>query len=179
MDPSGPFVLRLADLNEGESRRELVGDAADLDIAPDQADLQGPVVVRATFYRVGPRIEVQGRIVGQVATSCGRCLAPLLVKLEAPLRAFLERRQSRDHRLEEEVREDDVGIVYHDGQTADLTDEVRQVLLLEVPWHALCREECRGLCPTCGIDRNELECSCEPHPSDHRWEALRKLSENP
>ena len=46
--------------------------------------------------------------------------------------------------------------------------------LLDVPGYALCREDCKGLCPTCGADLNEGECECPP-AADSRWDALRKI----
>jgi uncharacterized protein len=160
MRPAGPFVLNLHTLAEGESRLELVGSASDLDLGPDQAPLEGPVVVHATVFRTGQRIEVQGRLVSRLSMQCDRCLEPVSVPVAVPLRIFAERRDSRDHRSLQEVREEDLGIVYHDGQFVALTEEVRQLLLVEVPWHVLCREDCMGLCPRCGANRNILDCSC-------------------
>jgi uncharacterized protein len=68
-------------------------------------------------------------------------------------------------------------MVYHDGQNLELTEDVRQTVLVEIPWHPLCREDCRGLCPRCGVDRNATECGCDPGPRDSRWDALRELRE--
>jgi uncharacterized protein len=70
-----------------------------------------------------------------------------------------------------------LGMVYHDGQIIDLTDEVRQSLLVEIPWHPQCRDDCRGLCPRCGANRNVTECGCDLEPRDSRWDALRELKE--
>lgn len=158
MSRHNPFLIALATLEEGESHVELIGTAEDLEIDP--ALLEGPVVVRATFYRSGQKVELQAALLARARLTCDRCLEPIEARIDAPLRIFAERRESRDHRPQEEVREDDLGIVYHDGRFVDLTDEVRQELLVQIPWHVLCREDCRGLCPQCGADRNRTACAC-------------------
>ena len=174
MPSTGPFVVPIASLDEGESHRELIGRAGDLELelagfAPD-----APVVLRAGIYRSGSRIEVAGQVTAGLRLVCGSCLEELPYRIEVDLRIFAEPRPTRDRRPEEEVREDDLGMVYHDGQIIDLTDEVRQSILVEVPWHPRCREDCRGLCPRCGANRNVSECGCDLRPRDSRWDALRE-----
>lgn len=169
MDRHAPFVISLATLEEGESHQEMVGSGEDLGVDPGRTTIAGPVVVRGTFYRHGQKVELQASLLARLDLACDRCLEPVEVRVESPLRLFAERRESRDHRPAEEVREDDLGIVYHDGRFLDLTDEVRQELLVQVPWHVLCREDCRGLCPRCGTDLNRAPCACssterEPRP---------------
>ncbi len=159
-EPDGPFVLRMSELEPGENRFERVGNGADLTLDPRYIRLAGPVVLRATAYRAGDHVDVQGTVTAPVDLACDRCLAPVQKVLQADLRVFAERRELRDHRSVQEVREDDVGIVYHDGRFVDLTDDVRQVLLVELPWRSVCREDCRGLCPRCGADLNEGPCRC-------------------
>jgi uncharacterized protein len=158
--PTGPFVLALQALEEGENRCEITGTAVDLDLQPSELILTSAVVLRAKIFRSLERIEVQGRLKAECELTCDRCLDPIPRRLEIPVRIYGERRESRDHRPEKEVREDDLGIVYHDGRFVDLTDELRQLLLVEVPWHVTCRDDCLGLCPRCGANRNLGSCSC-------------------
>jgi uncharacterized protein len=160
VQPAGPFVLALQALEEGESRCEIVGTAADLDLRPEEVVLATPVVFRAKIFRSREKVEIQGRLRTEITLTCDRCLDPIGRSLEAPVRVYGERRESRDHRPEKEVREDDLGIVYHDGRFVDLTDELRQLILVEVPWHVVCREDCLGLCPRCGANRNQQPCAC-------------------
>jgi uncharacterized protein len=61
------------------------------------------------------------------------------------------------------------------GEALDLSELVRQALILAVPPRSLCRPDCRGLCPQCGVDRNREECSCAERQTDPRLEALRGL----
>jgi uncharacterized protein len=57
----------------------------------------------------------------------------------------------------------------------DLTEPVRQALLVAVDMRPLCREDCKGLCPECGGNLNEVDCGHEPVVEDGRWAALREL----
>ena len=61
------------------------------------------------------------------------------------------------------------------GEQLDLRPVVRELVLLDAPSTPLCRPDCAGLCPTCGVDRNKETCACEPPPVDPRWSALDAL----
>ena len=61
------------------------------------------------------------------------------------------------------------------GDQLDLRPLVREVVLLDAPSTPLCRPDCAGLCPTCGVDRNSQTCECAPPPVDPRWSALDAL----
>jgi uncharacterized protein len=60
----------------------------------------------------------------------------------------------------------------------DLSDDVRQTVLLSVPLKLLCKADCRGLCPECGANMNADSCTCPSQSSDGRWEALRTFRKN-
>jgi len=174
-----PFRLGLNVVEDGSSHHEFVGEVADIDFDLEglEAEFLGPIVLRAEVYRVGERFEVKGLVRTRLRVHCGRCLEDFERALEGDLKIYADTRSRRDGRTNEETREEDLGIVYHDGQYLDLSDEVRQVLLVEVPWNPVCKSECRGLCPTCGIDRNVDSCRCDEDQIDSRWGALQKLKD--
>ena len=58
---------------------------------------------------------------------------------------------------------------------ADLTDEVRQSIILALPTYPVCRPECLGVCPSCGKNLNEGSCGCKREETDDRWGALERL----
>jgi uncharacterized protein len=72
---------------------------------------------------------------------------------------------------------DDADIHFIDPQAKelDITDEIRDSLLIAIPMKLVCSENCRGICAGCGADLNEETCRCAERPSDPRWEPLRKL----
>ena len=66
----------------------------------------------------------------------------------------------------------------YESDLLDITEPVRESLLLAVPLQSLCREDCRGLCPVCGADRNEGDCGCDATTVDPRLAALKQFIKN-
>ncbi len=61
------------------------------------------------------------------------------------------------------------------GDQIDLVPAIREHVLLELPDDPLCREDCAGICPVCGTDRNHGRCDCDTSVRDERWAALDQL----
>ena len=77
---------------------------------------------------------------------------------------------------EHELVPEDLNLALFDGEAIDLDQLVREEILLATPAQVFCREDCQGLCPVCGSDKNIAECACEPQQVDARWEKLKDLS---
>ena len=73
---------------------------------------------------------------------------------------------------------DEVQVINHDTTYLDLTDDIRQMVTLSVPFKLLCKDDCKGLCPKCGINWNHATCNCKDETADSRWEGLKKLISN-
>jgi uncharacterized protein len=117
---------------------------------------------------------VQGKLHAQATLSCSRCLEPVAVPLDVELEEIftptIDILTGRPIQGEEEDR----ALWIDDRHLLDLSEVLRQDVLLVLPMHVLCREECRGLCPVCGQNLNQGSCSCTPEP-DARWAALLDL----
>jgi uncharacterized protein len=123
-----------------------------------------PIAVDVTLERVSEGIVVRGTVTGAWEAACSRCLVPVGGSLEVHVGELYERQP-----LEGEtylLPEDDV---------IDLEPLIRDALLLELPAVPLCQSECRGLCPSCGVDHNLTSCECDNREPDPRWDALRSL----
>ena len=116
------------------------------------------------------RYYFSGHIEGQIETTCRRCLTDVSVPVKEDVHLLYAQAD------EDELDDPDVYILEPRSRDLDLREAVREQWLLAVPAFSLCREECRGLCPTCGADLNAGPCSCTP-ATDHRWDALRSLHE--
>lgn len=68
----------------------------------------------------------------------------------------------------------DIKVLEHHLNEIDITEDVRDALILAVPVKILCHESCKGLCPSCGINLNHDECQCTQSNIDPRWEGLNK-----
>ncbi len=120
-------------------------------------------------------IRLIGKLATEVEVACARCLEPVR---EPVTREFelLYRPQGADKTKEEAaVSKGETEISYYEGDGLLLEDVVREQVLLAVPYRALCQENCKGLCPTCGLNMNTGECHCEEARPDPRWNALGNL----
>ena len=128
---------------------------------------------------------LNGRVVFDGVTACARCLAPVPFRRSseaywrfAPAHAKPREEDAvkHEHDTEDglELSAADLDVLYYDDLVVPLDPLVEEQVQLELPLKALCRDECRGLCPMCGADRNLAPCACKP-PADERWKSLRTL----
>ncbi len=155
----------------------------DIDLAPDfrqvgplhgdgSADL---VVEHRGHHQDVEDIRLVGKVQVRLEYSCARCLEPVGFDVN---RAFdlIYRPQGVDRRADEvSISEAETEIGYYQGEGLLLEDALREQVLLAAPLRALCREDCKGLCPQCGRNLNLEQCHCEPHLRDPRWEALNDI----
>lgn len=174
--PAQPFLVSMATLEEGANPVRLEGSAEDAGIAPADAALEGSIVLEGFLYRSESQVELQARVHAVSLQVCDRCVAPVRHPIDAAVRLLCEKRGERDRRSDAESRAEDSGLLYHDGRTLDLREEIREAVLLEVPWHPLCSPDCRGLCPSCGKNRNEGDCVCPPRRGAGPWDALSHMA---
>jgi uncharacterized protein len=75
-------------------------------------------------------------------------------------------------------KEEEIQVLSADTNYVDLDEDVRQFVLLAVPQKLLCVEKCQGLCPICGVNRNNETCTCNTQVSESRWDVLKKFIHN-
>ena len=143
-------------------------------LAPElaQADLlEGHV----HMLRTNRGILVEGTIQGALVGQCGRCLRDIRLPVQAQIQEEFVPTVDvvRGTRLLTE--EEDEALHIDEQHILDLSEVIRQALLLEVPLQLLCRPDCAGLCPLCGQDLNLGHCDCISSDFDPRWQELRAL----
>ncbi len=111
-------------------------------------------------------LRLKGTIEAVYSTSCARCLK----HLEVPLKAEVDTILSDDPEAEE-----DEELFVVSGDTVDTSEVMEPALFLEVRMTYLCKEDCKGICPICGADRNVTECGCRSEKRGPLFEALRGL----
>jgi uncharacterized protein len=150
------FVINLASLAAGASRLEAAATAEELGLP--QAEWPRAAEASLSLDRTGDLVSVQGRVRSAARLECVRCLRSFDLPITSDLTVVADRAVGRG-RLEADL-EADHHMKFHDGRQLDLREEVREVLLLELPITPHCREDCRGLCPRCGADLNDGPCGC-------------------
>lgn len=129
----------------------------------------GPVRVVGRLSSAGHgRFYWHGRIEGDAVLPCRRCLVDTRVRVDDDVHLIFA------DPGDEETEDPDVYRLDPRARDLDLRPAIREQWLLSVPRYALCREDCQGLCPTCGADLNAGPCACPP-ARDARWDALHKL----
>lgn len=120
-------------------------------------------------------VHVSGHVQATLRLACGRCLEPFPWRLDQKLELFyLPHRPDQEQEDEVELTERDMVVAYYQGHSIDLGEMVREQFYLTVPMKRLCKEDCKGLCPKCGANRNREACGC-PAEVDERFSPLGRL----
>jgi uncharacterized protein len=118
------------------------------------------------------QILVQGHARGVMHGECRRCLEPLEHDLHVPFEVVWS---PPDLLGDPETVDDGVYPLEPGESEVDLGEVLREEVILTAPEFLVCREDCLGLCPTCGSNRNDIDCNCTQEEHDPRWSALRAL----
>jgi len=132
-----------------------------------------PLQVHVTFSRSQLDLFFDGEVRGRANATCGRCLESYALDVAQDFSIVLTPKTRLTGEIE--LAPGDLTQSFYEGSEIDLTPLVYEQILLALPTRPLCGEECRGLCPRCGINRNSGRCSCVVEAGDPRWSALRNL----
>jgi uncharacterized protein len=146
-----------------------------LDFDEPDLSLLAPISVEGRIRRREREVEVRGKLDTKVAVSCGRCLKSIELPIHIEFAERFTPAVSWKDEEQHELQQEDLDLAVFDGEGIELDDLVREEILLAIPGHVLCREECQGLCPTCGIDLNVRTCNCITAGTDSRWDKLKDL----
>lgn len=131
--------------------------------------------VNGRAYMNGREVHVRGRIRARAEVECSRCLSSVEIPVETAFDVTYVPATDYEAKDAAELLEEDLNLSVFEGEAIDIDDLVREQLLLALPARALCQEECKGLCPVCGGNKNMQACECEPLEIDPRWAALKNL----
>lgn len=120
-------------------------------------------------------IRVRGQLRVDLDLQCDRCLEPVQYHLRGPFDLFYRPAPKGPQPHEVAIDDGEAQIGFYEGAGLELTDILREHILLSLPMHQLCREDCAGICSQCGQNRNNGTCSCTGQIVDDRWAALREL----
>jgi uncharacterized protein len=121
-------------------------------------------------------IRISGQYDVEMAAQCDRCLGPARFPLRVPFDLFYRPVSFIAREEEVAIDEGEAEIGFYEGGGMELEDILREQVLLALPMQRVCSDECKGICPVCGRNRNEAACDCKVAARDERWgAALRKL----
>jgi uncharacterized protein len=165
----------VADWLKGLPMRDALG-------APEGDPEAGEGAAELDLYADGTHVFAAGTFKGHLTVACSRCIGPVRLDLDEKLRVTfmppgeMPQEDEGEAAGEEgaEVAAEDLDLFAYDGEKIDLEPLFREQFVLAVPFAPLCAEDCKGLCPQCGIDLNTGTCTCEK-PIDPRLAALKGL----
>ncbi len=138
--------------------------SGDLNFQGAEFQQSGPLQVEAVADLAGSEIRIRGHLKTRLSACCDRCLAPIELPVERDFELFYRPMESIAGEEEIEVPKDELGVGFFSGEGIELAQVVTEQVILSVPMKKVCRDECRGLCPVCGVDRNRVQCHCAPPP---------------
>jgi uncharacterized protein len=173
--------IKELELHPLEFAEELQPDAVDLD---GEARLSGPLKAsgRAEVveehhgkHQVIKDIRLRGRLSAGLELQCARCLESVLQNVKRDFELLYRPLGADAGRDELSVTDAEAEIGYYQGDGLLLEDVLHEQLLLALPLKVTCREDCKGLCPQCGKNLNQEQCSCSAEVEDPRWAALKDV----
>jgi len=141
------------------------------ELSSDEGDthLSSNINVDLLLTKVLKEISVRGNIWFSIETPCARCLDTMDLILEPEVNLIL----LPEYLPHEE--DEDIDFETYKGDEIDLGGYLRELIAMSLPIKVLCVEECKGLCPNCGVNLNLEECSCKDNWVDPRFAVLRNL----
>lgn len=131
--------------------------------------------VTLTYYRSGADLFFDGNLQGEIAGLCGRCLDEYTFSLDQDFAFVLTPERPKAERGAEELHGGELGLSGYSGDEIDLAPLIAEQVILALPTRPLCSESCRGLCETCGANRNTEACDCRTPAGDPRMAIFRSL----
>ena len=181
MVPRNPHLVMFLSVKEMEVRKIRFDEtfrAGQIDFAGDQLEQQSVLRAggEAALVADSPaEIRIQGRYQVEMAAACDRCLEPTRYPLEGSFDLCYRPVETIAREEEVGIDEAESEIGFYEGGGIELEDVLREQILLALPMQRICREDCKGICPVCGQNRNQAACNCKMEDAAGRWGALRNL----
>jgi uncharacterized protein len=172
------MFLSIQDMEVRKIRFDETFAPGELDFKDVEVRQAGPLHAAGTaelLANTEGEIRIQGQLDVCMETECDRCLGRAQFPLQTGFDLFY--RPMSYIAREEEVRidEGEAELAFYEGGGMELEDILREQILLLMPMQRVCREDCRGICPSCGKNRNETPCDCKDEHAGARWGALERL----
>lgn len=163
--------INISKISEGLHHHSLETEAGDIGL---DERFNRPVRVKLTVEKTNRQLLLNAEAQSGGIFICDRCLDEFQREVISDY-SVMYVQGSKGGEMDEEK---EVQYLAPDANMIDIGEDVRQFLLLALPLKMLCKEDCLGLCPICGTNRNKSTCSCITEETDPRWSDLRRLSGN-
>ena len=134
-----------------------------------------PVDLSFEIHKDKDKFRLVGNVKTELELGCSRCVEPFRMPVDAPFDLRFLPASEASAEPEREVEEEDLETSFYRDDRIDLNELLREQFYLALPMKPLCGDQCKGLCPQCGMNLNTGTCDCEPAWEDPRLAPLRQL----
>jgi len=166
--------------NVAQLLREEVGARREYEFSEEALPLDEDMTLRqidgqVRFTRTASGVLGDVEASGTVEMPCMRCLNPSTQAISVQFRDEFHSKIEVNTGFPLPKPEEEDPFYITENHLVDLGEAIREYALLALPMQPLCRPDCKGICPSCGADRNSEECGCQVEESDDRFAALKAL----
>jgi len=171
------YFVDLKDLVDEKVSLKGSFEPSGVDLSRDNIRQSAPLDWTAVAERAGNEIRINGSLNTAVDMICSRCLEPAQQAIHKAFDLFFRQRDEVifDEGAEIELNEKDTQTAFFSGTQLPVGEVLREQVLLALPMKALCRVDCKGLCPTCGINLNSGTCDCPAEKFSPHMDTLLEL----
>jgi uncharacterized protein len=169
------MIVDLTKLESSFRAFDFIIQPEEIDLDTESVKLKSVISVKGELKKGIVQTDARGEISAAISLECTRCLTETEQELEFPFEAAFVAPENYTEAKEAELKDADLDVSILKDDEIDLSELVREQILLNLPEQVFCTEECKGLCEKCGANRNLIDCNCEEKEIDPRWSALKNL----
>lgn len=173
------MFFNVRDLEVGKAHFDVAISAGEIDYAEGLRQT-GALEAAGTAELLGNtlgEIRIRGRLKVTMETECDRCLEAARFPIASDFDLFYRPSDTGPRGEEVAISDAESEVGFYEGGGVDLKEILREYILLAMPMQRVCRENCLGICPVCGQNRNVRACECSEEAVDDRWSALRNFKQ--
>ena len=169
------MILDLREFEEFPARSTLRAEPGEFKPFADGMRAVGEVKLELAIQHSGEEYFCQGEVSAGCITECARCLIEFEQQIRQSVDFIVHGGGMADS--DDGLQDNEVYVLLQGNDLrADVTEPVRQAMILSFPMKPLCSDNCLGICPQCGANLNQQSCDCNRENSDPRWDDLRHLA---
>jgi uncharacterized protein len=164
---------------------EVRAGSFDVELAPGEIEFLDPKLRQVGPLKATGKVElvigalgeirVKGHLSVSMDADCDRCLDNAPFPIDSDFELYYRPVAEGFGSEEQVIDEGEAEMGFYQGDGLELNDALREFVLLALPMQRLCSENCAGICPVCGQNRNKIQCQCQTAASDDRWAVLKNL----
>lgn len=171
IENDNPMKIRISQLSSGLHEYHFSSKPSDVGLEENfQKDVNVDVVLDKTQRQIFLKVDIHTS--GHFP--CDRCLEDFV----QPIVSYYNMLYVMDAQDADKNPVDEIQIISPETTYIELTEDVRQIVILSIPLKLICKDECKGLCSQCGANWNYKSCMCHEEVTDSRWEPLKNLLNN-